>query len=274
MDCCRATGLYTASFIGKAGFSRRHIGLRDRIYIPRGHPRRPPRTPGIRAPSRDARPHRRAARKALGAGAPAPALHCEAGGAAPPREAVRVVDNVRTTRPDLIVLSRGPGGTRMLIEVGSIAFDMSRYSPPDSTWMGPRGRSAARPRQRRKGAPRRGRHRRGGIRRCGAPVHANPDLAHGRHELRGHFCEHSPTVHELRASGQVRRHDRQGNGKEATAYQRHHIRQWLATGAAMARLPRKQNSAPAPALRGPQHRVRAHASPPAGAGRTVESQEK
>ena len=31
MDC-RATDLYTASFPGKAGFSRRHDGLRDRIY--------------------------------------------------------------------------------------------------------------------------------------------------------------------------------------------------------------------------------------------------
>jgi hypothetical protein len=31
MDC-RATGLYTASVPGKAGFSRRHDGLRDRIY--------------------------------------------------------------------------------------------------------------------------------------------------------------------------------------------------------------------------------------------------
>jgi hypothetical protein len=31
MDC-RATGLHTASFPGKAGFSRRHDGLCDRIY--------------------------------------------------------------------------------------------------------------------------------------------------------------------------------------------------------------------------------------------------
>jgi hypothetical protein len=30
------------------------------------------------------------------------ALHCEAGSAAPPREAIRAVDNVRTTRPDLL----------------------------------------------------------------------------------------------------------------------------------------------------------------------------
>jgi hypothetical protein len=29
---CRATNLYTASFPGKAGLSRRHDGLRDRIY--------------------------------------------------------------------------------------------------------------------------------------------------------------------------------------------------------------------------------------------------
>jgi hypothetical protein len=31
MDC-RATSLYTTSFPGKAGFSRRHDGLHDRIY--------------------------------------------------------------------------------------------------------------------------------------------------------------------------------------------------------------------------------------------------
>ena len=66
-------------------------------------------------------------RKALDAASVA-ALHCEPGGAAPPREAVRVVDNIRTTRPDLLVHSREPGGTCMLIDVKSIAFDMSRYS--------------------------------------------------------------------------------------------------------------------------------------------------
>jgi hypothetical protein len=66
-------------------------------------------------------------RKALDA-ASAAALHCEAGGAAPPRDAVRVVDNARTIRPDLLLHSREPGGMRMLIEVKSIAFGMSRYS--------------------------------------------------------------------------------------------------------------------------------------------------
>jgi hypothetical protein len=49
--------------------------------------------------------------------------HCEAGGAEPPRDAVLVVDNVRTTRPDLLLHSREPGGMRMVsIEVKSIAF--------------------------------------------------------------------------------------------------------------------------------------------------------
>jgi hypothetical protein len=41
----------------------------------------------------------------------------------------------------------------------------------------------------------------------------------------------------------------------------------------MARLPRKENRVPA--LRGPQHRrVRTHASPPAGVGRTAESRQR
>jgi hypothetical protein len=40
----------------------------------------------------------------------------------------------------------------------------------------------------------------------------------------------------------------------------------------MARLPRKQNRAPA-VRAGPQHRVRTHASPPPGVGRAVESRE-
>jgi hypothetical protein len=67
-------------------------------------------------------------RKALDA-ASAAALQCEAGGGAePPRDAVRAVDNVRTTRPDRLVHSREPGETRVLIEVKSIAFGISRYS--------------------------------------------------------------------------------------------------------------------------------------------------
>jgi hypothetical protein len=59
MDC-RATNFYTASFPGKAGFSRRHDGLRDRIY-------REAVRAGLLAnreyapPCRDARSHGRAA---------------------------------------------------------------------------------------------------------------------------------------------------------------------------------------------------------------------
>jgi hypothetical protein len=62
---------------------------------------------------------------------------------------------------------------------------------------------------------RRGRHRRGGIRRCGAPAHANPDPAHGRHELRGYWRVLRAQPRRPRASGQVRRHGRQGNGEGA-----------------------------------------------------------
>jgi hypothetical protein len=51
---------------------------------------------------------------------------------------------------------------------------------------------------------RRGRHRRIDIRRCGAPAHANPDLAHGRHELRGHWRVLQAQPRRPRASGQVR----------------------------------------------------------------------
>jgi hypothetical protein len=124
MDC-RATNPYTASFPGKAGFSRRHDGLRDRIY-------REAVRAGLLAHREYARPAVMRGltdeqRKALDA-ASAAALHCEAGGAEPPRDAVCVVDNVRTTRPDLLLHSREPGGTRILIEVKSIAFGMSRYS--------------------------------------------------------------------------------------------------------------------------------------------------
>jgi hypothetical protein len=61
---------------------------------------------------------------------------------------VRVVDNVRAIRPDLLVHSREPGGARMLIEVKSIAFGMSRYSTrchmDGATYMdgAPRGRGS------------------------------------------------------------------------------------------------------------------------------------
>jgi hypothetical protein len=72
----------------------------------------------------------------------------------------------------------------------------------------------------------------------------------------GEFCEHSPVVHELVAkfADMTAKDTAKEHGwqlKEATAYQRHRIRQRLATGRGMARLPRTQNRAPAP--RGPQH---------------------
>jgi hypothetical protein len=71
---------------------------------------------------------------------PQPRSTAKQGGAAPPRDAVRVIDNVRTTRPDLLLHSREPGGMRLLIEVKSIAFGMSRYSTrwhPNSSKAGP-----------------------------------------------------------------------------------------------------------------------------------------
>jgi hypothetical protein len=79
MDC-RATNLYTTSFPGKAGFSRRrHDGLRDRIYREAGHPSRPPRPTRIGTPPAVMRGLTDEQRKALDA-ASAAALHCEAGG--------------------------------------------------------------------------------------------------------------------------------------------------------------------------------------------------
>jgi hypothetical protein len=91
MDC-RATSLYTASFPGKAGPSRRQAGLRDRIYreaIRAGLLAHREYAPAVMRGLTDEQ------RKALDA-ASAAALHCEAGGAEPPREAVCVVENVRT----------------------------------------------------------------------------------------------------------------------------------------------------------------------------------
>jgi hypothetical protein len=87
-------------------------------------------TPGASAipPGPTGAPGRLAAAPPTRHAASAAALHCEAGGAEPPRDAVRVVDNVRTTRPDLLLHSREPGGMRMPSEVKSIAFGMSRYS--------------------------------------------------------------------------------------------------------------------------------------------------
>jgi hypothetical protein len=83
----------------------------------------------------------------------------------------------------------------------------------------------------------------------------------------GGLCGHSPVVHELVAkfADMTAKDTAKEHGwqlKEATAYQR---------GRGMARLPRKQNRAPA--LRGPQHRLRTHASPPPDLGREVESRE-
>jgi hypothetical protein len=72
----------------------------------------------------------------------------------------------------------------------------------------------------------------------------------------GGFCEHSPVVHELvakftdmTAKDTVKEHGWQL--KEVTAYQRHRIRQRLATGAWRDFHENKSNRAPA--LRGPQH---------------------
>jgi hypothetical protein len=93
MDC-RTTNLYTASFTGKAGSSRRHDSLRDRIYreaIRAGLLVHQEYAPAVMRSLTDEQ------RKALDA-ASAAALHCEAGGAEPPREAVRVVDNM-SARP-------------------------------------------------------------------------------------------------------------------------------------------------------------------------------
>jgi hypothetical protein len=94
----------------------------------------------------------------------------------------------------------------------------------------------------------------------------------------GGFCEHSPIVHELvakfadmTANETAKEHGWQL--KEATAYQIPEAPHTTAAGhrGMLARLPRKQNRAPA--LRGSQHRVRTHVSPPPGVGRAVESRE-
>jgi hypothetical protein len=73
-----------------------------------GRPSRPPRPPRQYEPA-VMRGLTNEQRKALDA-ASAAALHCEAGGAEPPRDAVRVVDNVRTIRPDLLLHSRERNG--------------------------------------------------------------------------------------------------------------------------------------------------------------------
>jgi hypothetical protein len=91
------------------------------------------------------------------------------------------------------------------------------------------------------------------------PAHANPDPSHGRHELRGHWrvLRAQPRRPRAMHSGQVRRHDRQGNGEgaRAAAQRGHSTPEAPHTPAAghrgKARLARKQNRAPA--LRGPQH---------------------
>ena len=91
----------------------------------------------------------------------------------------------------------------------------------------------------------------------------------------GGFCEHSPVVHELvaKSADMTAKETAKEHGwqlKEATAYQRHRIRQRLATGAWRDFHENKI----ATALRGPQNRIRTHASPPPGLGREVESREK
>jgi hypothetical protein len=106
MDC-RATKLYTARSPVKEGPSSRHDGLRDRLY--REAIRTAPLAHREYAPAGVMRGLTDEQRKALNA-ASAAALHCEAGGAEPPRDAVRVVDNVRAIRPDLLVHSWEPGG--------------------------------------------------------------------------------------------------------------------------------------------------------------------
>jgi hypothetical protein len=274
----RATGLYTASFPGKAGFSRRHDGLRDRIY-----------REAIRAGLLAHREYARAVmrgltdeqRKALDA-ASAAALHCEPGGAEPPREAVRVVDNVRTTRPDLLVHSREPGGTRMLIEVKSIAFGMSRYSTrwhlDGATWTERRAADAVKERDAAAAAID------AEVFACVVPPPMQTQIQRMggmSSAIIGGFCEHSPVVHELVAkfADMTAKETAKEHGwqlKEATAHQRHRIRERLATGAwrdfhenKTARLPYVQGLVCT-------DRVRMHASPPAGAGRgrIMESREK
>jgi hypothetical protein len=94
---------YTASSPGgKAGLSRRHGGLRgsfeDRIYreaVRAGLIAHREYAPAVMRGLTDEQ------RKALDAAFVA-ALHCEAGGAAPPRDAVRVGDKDRAMRPDLL----------------------------------------------------------------------------------------------------------------------------------------------------------------------------
>jgi hypothetical protein len=79
----------------------------------------------------------------------------------------------------------------------------------------------------------------------------------------GGFCEHSPIVHELVAkfADMAAKETAKEHGwqlKEATSYQRHRIRQRLATGAWRdLHVPRKQNRAPA--LRGPHPAQSTHA---------------
>jgi hypothetical protein len=114
--------------------------------------------------------------------------------------------------------------------------------------------------------------RRGEVFACvAAPAHASPDPAHGRHELRSYWrILRAQPRRRSRASGQASAKFADMTAKESTAKERarvaaqrgHSTPEALHTPAAghrgMARLPRKQNRAPA--LRGPQHRVRTHAT--------------
>jgi hypothetical protein len=94
----------------------------------------------------------------------------------------------------------------------------------------------------------------------------------------GGFCKHSPVVHELVAKfADMTAKDTAKEQHGRVAAQRGHStpeapHTTAAGHRGMARLPRKQNRAPA--LRGTQHRIRTHASPPPpGLGREVESRE-
>jgi hypothetical protein len=91
---------------------------------------------------------------------------------------------------------------RMLIEVKSIAFGMSRYSTrwhlDGATWTERRAAEAVKERD---AAAAAASHRHGGVRWGGAPTHANPGPAHGRHELRCDWRVLRTQPRRTRASG-------------------------------------------------------------------------
>jgi hypothetical protein len=108
---------------------------------------------------------------------------------------------------------------------------------------------------------RRGRHRCGGIRWCGAPAHMQSQIQRMggmcmSSAVIGRFCEHSPVVHELVAkfADMPAKETGKEHGARVTAPRGHSIPEAPQTTAAghvgMARLQRKQNRAPA--VHGPQ----------------------